>query len=48
VVPFNGLPIKIQRTYDSLNANTIGDFGYGWKLGTNVVPKSPGSGVEAG
>ncbi len=36
VVPVNGLPISIKRTYDSLNANTIGDFGYGWNLGTSV------------
>ncbi len=36
VVPANGLPIQIQRTYDTLNANTIGDFGYGWNLGTKV------------
>ncbi len=36
VVPATGLPIQIQRTYDSLNAGTIGDFGYGWNLGINV------------
>ena len=36
VVPAMGLPIKIQRTYDTLNAGTIGDFGYGWNLGTNI------------
>jgi RHS repeat-associated protein len=36
VVPAKGLAISIQRTYDSLNANKIGDFGYGWTLGTNV------------
>ncbi len=36
VVPANGLSISIQRTYDSLNASTIGDFGYGWNLSTNV------------
>lgn len=36
VVPSTGLAINIQRTYDSLNANTIGDFGYGWNLGINV------------
>src|SRR5579862_7825280 len=36
VVPANGLAIQIQRTYDSLNAGTSGDFGYGWNLGTNV------------
>ena len=36
VVPATGLPISIQRTYDSLNAGTSGDFGYGWSLGINV------------
>jgi RHS repeat-associated protein len=36
VVPATGLAISIQRTYDSLNAGTIGDFGYGWNLGINV------------
>jgi RHS repeat-associated protein len=36
VVPATGLAINIQRTYDSLNASTIGDFGYGWNLGINV------------
>ncbi|MGO9316973.1 MAG: RHS repeat-associated core domain-containing protein [Terracidiphilus sp.] len=36
VVPATGLAINIQRTYDSLNAGTSGDFGYGWSLGINV------------
>ena len=36
VVPANGLSINIQRTYDSLNEGTVGDFGYGWNLSTNV------------
>ncbi|MGO8758759.1 MAG: DUF2341 domain-containing protein, partial [Terracidiphilus sp.] len=36
VVPATGLAINIQRTYDSLNAGTVGDFGYGWNLGINV------------
>jgi RHS repeat-associated protein len=36
VVPATGLSIQIQRTYDSLNASTIGDFGYGWNLGINL------------
>jgi YD repeat-containing protein len=36
VVPATGLTINIQRTYDSLNAGTSGDFGYGWNLGINV------------
>jgi YD repeat-containing protein len=36
VVPATGLAINIQRSYDSLNAGTSGDFGYGWNLGINV------------
>ena len=36
VVPATGLAINIQRNYDSLNTGTIGDFGYGWNLSTNV------------
>jgi RHS repeat-associated protein len=36
VVPATGLAINIQRSYDSLNAATSGDFGYGWNLGINV------------
>ncbi len=36
VVPAAGLAINIRRTYDSLNAGTSGDFGYGWNLGINV------------
>jgi RHS repeat-associated protein len=36
VVPATGLAINIQRQYDSLNANELSDFGYGWSLGTRV------------
>ncbi|MCL2622290.1 MAG: putative Ig domain-containing protein, partial [Planctomycetaceae bacterium] len=28
----SGLPITITRTYDTLNADKMGDFGYGWTL----------------
>jgi RHS repeat-associated protein len=31
-VPVAGIPITIQRNYDSLERNQIGDFGYGWSL----------------
>lgn len=31
-VPVVGLPITIGRTYDSLERNHAGDFGYGWSL----------------
>jgi RHS repeat-associated protein len=36
VVPSSGVAINIQRSYDSLNAATSGDFGYGWNLGINT------------
>ncbi len=36
VVPATGLAINVQRQYDSLNAGTVSDFGYGWSLSTNV------------
>lgn len=32
-VPVGGLPISINRTYDSLERSVSGDFGYGWSLG---------------
>ncbi len=31
-IPVQGIPIVIGRTYDTLHANTSGDFGYGWRL----------------
>ena len=31
-IPLAGIPITITRTYDTLNANSQGDFGYGWTL----------------
>jgi len=36
IVPATGLAINIQRSYDSLNAGSSSDFGYGWSLGLNV------------
>ena len=32
-IPLAGIPIVISRQYDTLRANELGDFGYGWKLG---------------
>ncbi|MBM3967051.1 MAG: RHS repeat protein, partial [Planctomycetes bacterium] len=32
MIPVAGIPIALRRTYDSLNATQLGDFGYGWKL----------------
>lgn len=31
-MPVTGLPITIGRSYDSLERNRVGDFGYGWSL----------------
>jgi len=31
-IPVSGIPITVSRTYDSLNANKEGDFGFGWTL----------------
>jgi len=31
-VPVTGIPITIERQYDSLDRNITGDFGYGWSL----------------
>ncbi|MGA2278657.1 MAG: Ig-like domain-containing protein, partial [Terracidiphilus sp.] len=36
VVPASGIPINIQRVYDSLEAGTSSDFGFGWSLGVNT------------
>ena len=35
-VPVAGLRITINRIYDSLERGVVGDFGFGWKLGTSV------------
>src|SRR5262249_17220712 len=35
-VPAPGLPIKIERTYDSLTRSVKGDFGFGWNLGVTI------------
>ncbi len=31
-VPVGGIPIGVQRTYDTLDRNQRGDFGHGWTL----------------
>jgi RHS repeat-associated protein len=31
-VPVSGIPITLTRTYDTLQANTSADFGFGWRL----------------
>ncbi|MCA9207114.1 MAG: hypothetical protein KDA55_02110, partial [Planctomycetales bacterium] len=32
-IPLVGIPIQINRVYDTANANDEGDFGFGWTLG---------------
>ena len=45
-IPAPGLPIQIQRTYDSLVRSTSLDFGNGWSLGVDVqLEVSPQSNV---
>jgi RHS repeat-associated protein len=36
-VPVVGVPISVGRTYDSLERNQIGDFGYGWSLSVSSM-----------
>ena len=31
-IPVAGIPITVARTYDSLNASSASDFGFGWRL----------------
>jgi RHS repeat-associated protein/uncharacterized repeat protein (TIGR01451 family) len=31
-IPVAGIPITVGRTYDTLDADTVGDFGNGWRL----------------
>jgi|GEM_PF-820174 len=31
-IPLAGVPIRVRRIYDTLNANRSGDFGHGWSL----------------
>jgi RHS repeat-associated protein len=47
----DGLPITVRRTYDSQNADKLGDCGYGWTLAasnsaisTTIRPPSSGNG----
>ncbi len=35
-LPLAGVPVTVSRTYDTLNAGTSGDFGYGWNLNEGV------------
>ncbi len=43
-IPLAGIPIEVQRTYDSRRRGAVGDFGYGWTLGIktfNVRESTP-------
>ena len=31
-VPIGGVPVRVVRTYDTLDRGEVGDFGYGWTL----------------
>src|SRR5262249_26256391 len=49
-VPVSGIPITVTRTYDTLQAGTSGDFGYGWRLEypeTHRRTRAPKTGEEA-
>ncbi len=48
-LPVAGIPITIQRTYDTLRSDRDGDFGYGWRLEyreTDLRIGLPKSGLE--
>jgi Domain of unknown function (DUF6531)/Putative Ig domain len=48
-VPVSGIPITLSRTYDSLNAQSSGDFGHGWRLelkDTDLRTSVPKTGAE--
>jgi RHS repeat-associated protein len=45
----SGIPITVARTYDTLQANTSEDFGYGWRLefrNVDLRTSLPPSGLE--
>lgn len=45
-IPVAGIPITISRTYDSLNGNRQGDFGFGWSLDLTSQLKLRTNGVQ--
>jgi RHS repeat-associated protein len=49
-IPVSGIPIAVARTYDTLNAATSDDFGFGWRLefaDTDLRTSVPRTGMEA-
>ncbi len=51
-IPVVGIPIKIGRTYETLSADTSGDFGHGWRLAVSegrireTLPQHPADATE--
>ena len=48
-IPVSGVPITISRTYDTLDANQQGDFGFGWKMdivNSDLRTSVPKTGLE--
>ncbi len=48
-IPVSGIPITVTRTYDSLNARTRQDLGFGWRLelkDTDLRTSLPKTGYE--
>jgi RHS repeat-associated protein len=48
-IPISGIPITVTRTYDTLQANTSGDLGYGWRMeyrDTRLRTSVPPTGME--
>ena len=48
-IPVSGIPIQLIRTYDTLQANTTGDFGFGWRMelrDTKLRTSVPKTGLE--
>jgi RHS repeat-associated protein len=49
-IPVSGIPITVSRTYDTLQANTSQDFGFGWRLefrNVDLRTSVPRTGLEA-
>jgi len=46
LVPLAGLPIAVERTYDSLERSVISGFGLGWKLAINSARPTVGSAAQ--
>lgn len=53
-IPLAGIPIQVNRVYDTVTAGDEGDFGYGWSLGVQdarlleVAAVGPGGALNGG